>query len=335
MRVRNNKSVTRATSVEDAAILFSTIEQELSQVRSFMVREATASIKSVNALVEHVTAKSGKMLRSGLLLLSGKACGGIKQEHIEVGGIVELVHTATLLHDDVLDSATNRRGAETVNLLWGNECAVLLGDFLLSRAFVVGSRLAEPRVGQVISETAVQICRGELRQNLERRNWELSREEYYEIIRDKTAALFGSCCYLGGLVSGADENQLERLSEFGLNVGMAFQLTDDLMDIISDENSMGKTAGKDFLQGKLTLPVIHCLDGARKNDRADLIEKISGESGRKVLHEILEGSGSIDCTRAEAERFADKAVLCLKNIGDGEVKRALVETAKFSASRCG
>ena len=321
--------------MEGAAILFSTIEQELSQVRSFMVREAGTSIESVNTLVEHVTARSGKMMRSGLLLLSGKACGDIKDEHIEVGAIVELVHTATLLHDDVLDGATSRRGAETANTLWGNECAVLLGDFLLSRAFVVGLRLAEPRVGQVISETAVQICRGELRQNVERRNWDLSRQEYYEIIRDKTAALFGSCCYLGGLVSGVDESQLESLGEFGLNVGMAFQLTDDLLDIISDQSITGKTPGKDFLQGKLTLPVIHCLDSAKGNDRGSLTERISGKLGRRGLLEILEGSGSIDYTRAEAERFADKAILCLKSVEDGEAKGSLIETAGFVTSRCG
>lgn len=321
--------------MEDAAILFSTIEQELSQVRTFMVQEAAASIEPVNTLVEHVTAKSGKMLRSGLLLLSGKACGGTRQEHIEVGAIVELVHTATLLHDDVLDGAASRRGADTANSLWGNECAVLLGDYLLGKAFVIGSRLSEPRIGKVLSETAVQICRGELRQNLERGNWDLSREEYYEIIRDKTAALFGSCCYLGGLVSGAEENQLERLGDFGLNLGMAFQLTDDLMDIMSNEGKTGKTGGKDFLQGKPTLPVIHCLSVVEKKDRADLIEKISGQNGRKSLSGILEDSGSIDYTRAQARLFADKAVLCLEIFKEDEVKKTLIETARFSASRCG
>lgn len=275
------------------------------------------------------------MMRSGLLLLSGKACGGIKEEHIEVGAIVELVHTATLLHDDVLDGATSRRGAETANTLWGNECAVLLGDFLLSRAFVVGLRLAEPRVGQVISETAVQICRGELRQNVERRNWDLSRQGYYEIIRDKTAALFGSCCYLGGLVSGADESQQECLGEFGLNVGMAFQLTDDLLDIISDQSITGKTPGKDFLQGKLTLPVIHYLGGAGQEDRDAFIKRISNQLVRGELVEVLEGSGGLDYTRSEAKRFIDKAILCLKDMEDGEAKEALIKTAGFVASRCG
>ena len=321
--------------MEGAAILFSMIEQELSQVRSLMVREAQTSIVSVNALVEHVTARSGKMMRSGLLLLSGKACGGIKREHIEVGAIVELVHTATLLHDDVLDGATSRRGAETANSLWGNESAVLLGDFLLGKAFVVGSRLSEPKIGQVLSETAVRICRGELVQNIERGNWELNREEYYEIIRDKTAALFGSCCYLGGLVAGVDQKRLESLGEFGLNVGMAFQLTDDLLDIISDQSITGKTAGKDFLQGKLTLPVIHCLESFTEKERASVINRISGQCGRKELVELLNEFGSIDYTRSEAERFADEAILSLEEMEDCEAKEALIKAAGFVVSRCG
>jgi octaprenyl-diphosphate synthase len=334
MRVRNNQSVTRATSVEGAAILFSTIEQELSQVRSFMVREAATSIDTVNTLVEHVMSRSGKMLRSGLLLLSGKACGGIRDEHIEIGAIVELIHTATLLHDDVLDGATSRRGAATVSSLWGNECAVLLGDFLLSRAFVVGSRLAEPRIGQVLSETAVQICRGELRQNLERCNWDLSREGYYEIIRDKTASLFGSCCYLGGLVSEADKGELNGLCGFGLNVGMALQLTDDLLDIISDESIAGKTPGTDLLQGKVTLPVIHHLGSVGEGDRDAFIKRISGQIERKELIKLLEGSGSLDYTRGEAERFANKAILSLKNVRDDGAIKSLVEVARFVAMRC-
>ena len=321
--------------MEGAAILFSTIEQELSQVRSFMAGEVRTSIESVNALVEHVTARSGKMMRSGLLLLSGKACGGIKDEHIEIGAVVELVHTATLLHDDVLDGATSRRGAETANTLWGNESAVLLGDFLLSRAFVVGSRFNEPRIGRVLSETAVQICRGELRQNIERCNWDLSQQEYYEIIRDKTAALFGCCCYLGGLAGRADEKRLEGLGEFGLKVGMAFQLTDDLLDIISDQSVTGKTPGKDFLQGKLTLPLIHYLDSVKEEDRVSIVKRISGQGGREELVELLDQSGSIDYTRAEAERFADEAVLCLESVENCEAKEALVETARFVTSRCG
>lgn len=321
--------------MEGAAILFSTIQQELSQVRSFMVREAAASIKAVNVLVEHVMSRSGKMLRSGLLLLSGKACGGIGDEHIEIGAIVELIHTATLLHDDVLDGATSRRGAATVNSLWGNERAVLLGDFLLSRAFVVGSRLSEPLIGQMLSETAVQICRGEIRQNLERFNWDLSSEGYYEIIRDKTASLFGSCCYLGGLVSEADEGELKGLCEFGLNVGMALQLTDDLLDIISDEHSAGKTPGTDLLQGKVTLPVIYHLGSAGEGDRDAFIKRISGQLERKELIKLLEGSGSLDYTRGEAERFANEAILSLKNVMDDKARKSLVEAARFVASRCG
>jgi len=334
MHVRKEQNVAGTTFSEGAIMLFSTIEKELSQVRSFMVREAGTSIEAVNVLVEHVMSRSGKMLRSGLLLLSGRACGGIRDEHIEIGAIVELVHTATLLHDDVLDGATSRRGASTVNSLWGNECAVLLGDFLLSRAFVVGLRLDEPRIGQVLSETAVQICRGELRQNLERCNWDLSREGYYEIIRDKTAALFGSCCYLGALVSEADEKELDYLCEFGLNVGMALQLTDDLLDIISDESIVGKTLGVDLLQGKVTLPVIHHLGSAGEGDRDGFIKRISGQLERKELVKLLEGSGSLDYTRGEAGRFANEGILSLKNVRDDKIRKSLVEVARFVAMRC-
>jgi octaprenyl-diphosphate synthase len=334
MRVHDDQDAERAFVLEGVPLIFETIERELLQVRSFMAQEAGTSIESVNALVEHVLSRSGKMLRSGLLLLSSRTCGEINEEHIQTGAIVELIHTATLLHDDVLDGARSRRGIDTVNSLWGNESAVLLGDLLLSRAFVIGSRFENPKIGRVLSDTAVKICRGELRQNLEVGNWGLSRENYYEIIQDKTAALFGSCCCLGALIAGGNEDQSKALEQFGLNVGMAFQLADDMLDIVSEEEDAGKTLGIDILQGKVTLPVIYYLDNCRGSDREAFIEKISGGIERKDLIEILDRSGSLDYTRAQAEHFVNEAISCLESVGDDEGNELLAEAARFVVSRC-
>ena len=211
---------------------FGFISDELNQVKELINEQLAGWAEEgiVSRLVEHLKGGGGKMLRPGLVLLAGGGCGKITDEHIRIAAIVEMIHNATLLHDDVIDEGQKRRGESTVNSLWGNESAVLLGDFLLSRVFRMCADL-ESRLQKIIADAAARICKGELRQISQRQNWQLSEPEYIEIITAKSAAFFGCCCELGGLLAGASEAQAQSLICFGQNAGIAFQITDDLLDI--------------------------------------------------------------------------------------------------------
>ena len=311
------------------------IADELAQVKKCISAQLITSSGSINSLIEHVTARNGKMLRPAFVLLAGQCCGGITQTHVDIATVVELIHMATLLHDDVIDEAKSRRNAVTVNALRGNETAVLLGDFLLSRVFSICSRFQVRQIGRILSDTAQQICRGELRQNLQCLNWQLGREEYLEIVRDKTASLFSSSCYLGCFAAEGRKEQLQGLSEFGTNLGIAFQLTDDLVDIIGDEKTEGKTLGTDLAKHKLTLPVIHLLSAISQEQRNLLIERLrTGRESRQTLTKMLADAGSIDYTCNAAKQCCEEAIENLEVLSESPARSSLIETAKIIEKRC-
>ncbi|MHC4912128.1 MAG: polyprenyl synthetase family protein, partial [Planctomycetota bacterium] len=288
---------------------------------------------SIRRLVVHLNTCGGKMIRPALVLLSGKAVGKVTDEHIRVAAILEVIHNATLLHDDVIDEGQKRRGSPTVNNLWGNEAAVLLGDFLLSRVFKMCADL-RPQVSKIIAATAARICEGELRQIVQRQNGQLSESEYIDIITEKSAALFSSCCHLGGLLAGASEVQIRSLSDFGLNTGIAFQITDDLLDIIGDEGKTGKTLGSDVDKDKLTLAVIHLFDAVDGREKRNLRSKLSawGEN-KKLLVEALRSHGSLEYAHSRAQEFVAKAIELLAGLKESDSKDALIEIAGFVADR--
>jgi octaprenyl-diphosphate synthase len=271
----------------------------------------------------------GKMLRPGLVLLSGASCGRVTEGHIRLGAIVEIIHNATLLHDDVIDEGQKRRGGPTVNSLWGNERAVLLGDFYLSRALEMCSDF-EGEIVRTVAATTVRICEGELKQVFQRGNRQLSESEYIEIITEKSAALFGCCCELGGLLAGGDEGQVGHLADFGLNFGIAFQIVDDLLDIAGDEAKAGKTLGRDVDKNKLTLAVIHLLRTADASGRRRARRELEGRGcNKKALAKLLRSSGSLEYAHRRAEEFIAKAIASLADLQESEAKAALIETARF------
>jgi octaprenyl-diphosphate synthase len=283
----------------------------------------------VGRLVEHLNSTGGKMIRPGLVLLAGMAVGKITDKHIRIAAIMEMIHNATLLHDDVIDEGKRRRGQATVNSLWGNESAVLLGDFLLSRVFRMCADL-EPGVVKMIAAASGRTCEGELRQIAQRENWQLSETEYLDIVTEKSAALFRSCCCLGGSLAGAGEDEVKWLSNFGLNLGIAFQITDDLLDIIGDEAKAGKTLGSDVDKNKLTLAVIHLLGTIDENKRASAIDSLCNKAG---MIEMLRSSGSLEYAHGKAQEFVEKAIAQLAGLKESEAKNALIETAKLIGQR--
>jgi octaprenyl-diphosphate synthase len=314
---------------------FRLIDLPLRQVRrviyqSLQTRGAQAELSS---FFDHLRAGSGKMLRPGMVLLAGECFGTLTEEHIQVSAMVEMIHHATLLHDDVIDEGCQRRGIPTANYLWGNESAVLLGDFLLSQVFRMAAELDSP-VAKILAQTAARVCEGELRQTVHKRNWQLSEAQYLEIITEKSASFFGGCCRLGAMLAQADEGQIESVAHFGLLAGIAFQITDDLLDIAGDESHVGKTLQSDFAKDKPTLAVIHLLrtlEAARRAEVRALLESPDG-TGRE-LQALLERAGSLRYAQEQAAEYVARAIQALADVPSSPAKEALIETARFMASR--
>lgn len=285
----------------------------------------------IEKLISHIRTQAGKMLRPAMVLLSGLSCGKITDEHIKVAAIFEIIHEATLLHDDVIDDADKRRGQKSLNKLYGNESAVLLGDFLLSVVFSMTARLNNDIASQ-IAEAAGKTCRGELNQNLQKRNWKLSQQQYIEIIADKSAQIFKSCCRLGAKLSNADNDTIEKLGDYGLNLGIAFQIADDVLDIIGDEEKIGKTLGTDFVETKPTLPLIHLLENSDAKQKNEIIGLVDNNE-LKELAKLLTENGSVEFSQQTVSRYVARAIESLASLPDSPAKLALLDTANFIAAR--
>ena len=327
-----------ASAPQDKVPAFRLIGEQLSRVRDLINGQLVVPAKAgeINGLLEHISSRSGKMIRPGLVLLAGRCCGKITDKHISVAAILEMIHNATLLHDDVIDEGKQRRGLPTINSLWGNESAVLLGDFLLSHVFKMCAEL-ELKAAGTIASAAVRLCKGELRQVFQKHNWQLSETEYIDIITEKSAVLFSSSCLLGGLLAGASESQAQSLADFGLNAGIAFQITDDLLDIVGDESKTGKTPGNDVDKHKLTLAVIHLLKAVDESEKNTIInsflDRSESQYDRNALLEILGRYGSLEYARSRAREFVAAAKRALAALKQNDAKDALIETAEFMVGR--
>ncbi len=311
------------------------VDRELRQVDALIRRTLSApqDLGELSSLLNHFTAGSGKMLRPGLVLLAGACFGPPTQRHVEIAAVMEMIHGATLLHDDVLDNGQTRRGRATVNRLWGNEPAVLLGDFVLSQVFRLVADL-EPAAAKIIADTAIHVCQGELRQVLRKQDWGLAETEYIRIISDKSAAFFSGCCRIGAVLASAPQEQVEALAQYGLCAGIAFQMTDDLLDITADESQTGKTAQSDVAARKLTLPLIHLLQSVAAVDKDHVCAMLSNPgscNGR--LAEMLQEHGSLDYARRRAGDYVREATAALASVPPGPATEALKQTAEFLVYR--
>lgn len=309
-----------ASDIEEADRIF---DRTLSQYRS-----------PFGTLIEHLRHYRGKRLRPALLLLTAKSLGKVTTQHHALAAAVEMIHTATLVHDDVLDEAELRRHIPTVNAGWGNKVSILLGDMLFTHAFHLTSTV-DRRACEIIGEATNRVCAGELRQVTERGNLNLTEADYFAIIDGKTAALTECCGKLGALYAGASEEAATKLGTFGRNLGLAFQIADDLLDLVGNEDTAGKTLGTDLEQQKLTLPVIHCLNRLPAAEAESLRSAIlAGESGlgRRVLL-ALEKTQSLAYARRKAEEFARSARQELECLPRGECRMILEAMTDWSVKR--
>lgn len=304
-------------------------------MKALIERDLRDCSEPVRNLVASVNAGQGKMIRPGLVLLSGAACGGVTENHIKAAAIFEMIHSATLLHDDVVDEGQSRRGVPTINSIHGNESAVLLGDFLLGKVIrmCVGF---QGRVAEIIASSAMQTCEGELSQISQRGDWSLNEPEYIEIIAGKTAALFEGACATGAALAGAGESTERALATYGRNVGIAFQITDDLLDLVGEQDKTGKPVGSDLDHSKLTLPLIHFLKTASEADKQKVKQILShktGDAERMELLKKLNSCNSIEYSMKRAKKFVEDAIAALACLGGSDGSKALMEAARFIVSR--
>ena len=342
------------------------LREELMRVERRFVEELSSDLSCVNRLVQHIERYRGKMLRPTLVLLSARAAqrdgsiangspagdsaSGASREREVVAAVVEMVHMATLVHDDILDDADIRRRGSTVNRLVGNESAVMLGDYLISHAYHLCNSLDRPWIGRAISATTNTVCEGELLQLSNRRNWSLDEATYREIIRRKTGSLCGACCRIGARLQGVDEAVIQHLGRFGEQLGEGFQIVDDLLDLTGDEAMVGKTLGRDLAKGKLTLPLLRMLaslPATQRKEAAALLDRLSdanhpqtpGNGSRPVdedavrqdsqqLLAMLERSGAVETSFEQARSLIDRAKACLTEVAaDSPARRTLLTMA--------
>ena len=314
------------------------IATELEAVERRFGDELSSQLRCVNTLVKHVSRFRGKMLRPCLVLLTGKACSpaaGLTDAHVTLATVVEMVHMATLVHDDVLDDAELRRKGATINHLRGNEAAVLLGDYLISHSYHLCSSLESQFASRLIADTTNRVCEGELLQIDNRNNLDLDEKTYLQIITNKTAVLCAACCTLGATFAGADARTIRQMELYGTSLGIAFQIQDDILDILGDVSKVGKSLGSDIEKGKMTLPMIHFLKNAPVEHRALLRSLISSRDGDKMeqVRNLILPSPSIQYAHDYAQRLVQQARYALVDLPGSEARQVLELMADFVIAR--
>ncbi len=315
--------------------LYAPVADELVAVEEFLRRELSSDNPFVNRLAQHGFRLGGKRLRPALVLLTAKACGNLREEHVRLAAMAELIHTATLVHDDVLDEATIRRHLDTVNARWNNEASILLGDYLFARAMCLASASDDSFASRMVSETARRMCEGELRQIEGRGDYELGESDYFDIIAGKTAALTACCCHVGAHYARADENACQAMARYGYDLGIAFQIADDVLDLLGDEETVGKTLGSDLVKQKATLPLIRLLSSVGTDDRVQIISllKREGNHHRDALKAWFDRCDAIPYARQKAISFTQRAADELAAVPAGDATNSLRGLTEFVVSR--
>ncbi len=321
--------------VELLQSLYEPVADSLAEVEDLICSELQSRIETLAPLLRHGTQLGGKRMRPAMVLLSAKASGGITREHIAVAAGIEMVHTATLIHDDVLDGAETRRHVPTINARWDNHTSILLGDYLFAQSFRLAAIHSTTEACAVIGEAARRVCEGELRQVLQRDILELDEESYFEIIRGKTAELCRAACEVGASRSGADREATTALANYGMGVGIAFQIADDCLDLWGDGVKVGKTLGTDLQQGKMTLPLIRLLETATDSEREQILAILTSgrEDRQSEILPWLESSNAFEYTAKVAGGYARQAIDSLRVLPDSDAKDSLRALANFAVER--
>ena len=309
---------------------------DMQSVNKLIYKQLESDVALINQLGFYIINSGGKRLRPLLSVLAARAVDYQGEEHIKLAAIVEFIHTASLLHDDVVDESTLRRGRETANELFGNSASVLVGDFLYTRSFQMMTELESLKILKILADTTNVLAEGEVLQLVNCNDPSTSEENYMRVIYCKTAKLFEAATRLAAVIAKSDTNIENSLADYGKYLGTAFQLTDDLLDYIAKPDELGKNIGDDLTEGKPTLPLIYALLHGNESEKIliqSAIENSDGSSNIDKIVSALNRSGALDYTKKRAEEEADKAILALAPLPDSEFKTALISLAHIAVDR--
>ncbi len=316
----------------------SAVATDMDAVDQYIVDQLHSQVPLVENIGHYIVDAGGKRLRPILVLLAARCCGSQAESPIALASVIEFIHTATLLHDDVVDMSELRRGRPTVNAEWNNPSSVLVGDFIYSRAFQLLVKIGDMRIMEIMADTTNKIAEGEVLQLINKNNPASTEASYMQVIHNKTAILFEAAAHCGAILAEADAAIQEALRNFGTHIGIAFQLIDDALDYDGDAASLGKNVGDDLAEGKPTLPLIHAMTQCNQEEAKLIRECLSNktplepETLNRVIA-IVSASGSLDYTRNKAQEQADLALASLKSLPDSAHKEALATLAAFSVAR--
>jgi octaprenyl-diphosphate synthase len=319
-------------------VLHGLVKNDLAAVNRRIIEKMQSPVALIPQLAGHIIAAGGKRLRPMLTLAAARLCGyGEGERHCALAACVEFIHTATLLHDDVVDESLLRRGRDSANAVWGNQASVLVGDFLFSRSFELMVEDGSLEVLRILSNASAVIAEGEVLQLVTTNDTGTGEADYLEVIRCKTATLFAAAAEIGAVVAGRAQTEQQALADYGMNLGIAFQLIDDLLDYSALQAQLGKTVGDDFREGKMSLPVV--LAFARANDEErefwtrtmERMEQEEGDLGQAIA--LLQKHGVLDETAARAREYAVRAKQALAAFPESEIRAAMMEAVDFAVDR--
>ena len=311
------------------------MKSDLEMTDDILINRLNSNVELINQMSHYIINSGGKRIRPLLLLLCARATSYSGKDHHAMAVVIELIHTATLLHDDVVDESATRRGQNTANELWGNAPSVLVGDFLYSRAFEIMVEPNSMEIMRVLSKATNQISEGEVLQLLNIRNAKVSRSEYFEVIEQKTACLFKAACQIAGILSESSEELITALGSFGMHLGKAFQIIDDTLDYESDSSIIGKEIGDDLSEGKVTLPMIYALEQTTGKENKILTNAITEADASNIdnIVDILVNVNAFEFSRNVAKDESIKALNSLKVIPESNYRSALNLLCELSLER--
>ncbi len=323
-------------AISQAKEVFELLRDDLEAIEREFGRDTVSNVGAITEIGEYLRSGGGKRIRPVLLLLSSKLLDYKGRGATHLGAVVEIIHTATLVHDDIIDEAQTRRGRPAANTQWGNAKCVLAGDWLYMQAFKIAVQERNFRILDVLIDLTQQMVEGELLQ-IEKLGKAISMQEHLDLISRKTACLFSTCMQLGGILGGASEDELEKLASYGRNVGMAFQIVDDVLDLTASEEVLGKPVASDLREGKATMAVIHAYQQAPREEQSKIQKVLDERALNGVTHgdilTILNRYGSLDYANAQAAEYAEAARRDLHGFSDNDYKRALLWIPDFVVAR--
>ena len=318
------------------AQVFKPFWRDLAEFNQYFRQLMSSNVKIIDRVARYLVRHRGKQFRPALLLLSARSCGALRRESFITAVVVELLHTATLVHDDVVDDAELRRGFPTIHKIWKNKIAVLMGDYLLSKSLILATEVGSLDVMNLIATVAKRLIKGELFQLQKSRRLNITEKEYFQLIRDKTASLISACCELGALTAEAPEEHRRALRDYGEFLGLAFQIKDDMLDYEGNRFVLGKPTGLDIKEKKITLPLIYALQSASDPERKHILKLIRKGADRKKIREVIDfvrDHRGLEKARQKAFDIRDQAVTRLSVLPDSEARNALMELADFVVHR--